>query len=223
MISFVSLPVSVSRLCIFFMAVCALIVAMPAVTVACEAEPDNAEQKLVNLLADMSSLSGEFEQLQYDVDGELLQSSNGNFSLARPGKLLWHTLEPFPQKLVTDGETLWLYDPDLEQVSVQTVGAQLNQTPAVILSGDLAQLQAHFDVTALEEGVGFELRPKQASEYFQRLTLRFNNNVLASMQLLDGFGQDTQFQLKALEYNPELNDELFNFEAPEGTDILIND
>lgn len=186
----------------------------------------NAYQDLVTHLELMTSLEGEFEQKQYDSEGELLQSSSGDFVLARPGKLVWNTVDPFPQSLISDGDTLWLYDPDLEQVSVQAIGDSLKQTPAVIISGDLAQIKADFDVAA--KGTGgdqqvFDLRPKHGSEYFQRLTLMFTDGRLTQMRLLDGFGQDTQFVLSNLSYNQALGDQRFTFTAPPGTDVLINE
>jgi len=186
----------------------------------------NAHQALATQLAQMVSLKGLFIQRQYDSEGELLQHSRGDFAMARPGKLVWNTLDPFPQHLITDGETLWLYDPDLEQVSVQAVGDSLKQTPAVIISGDLAQIEADFDVTTKTldaQTQSFNLRPKRSSEYFQRLTLVFTEGQLTSMQLLDGFGQDTQFELSDLSFNQALADQLFTFTAPAGTDVLINE
>jgi len=186
----------------------------------------SAGQALAAHLTEMTSLKGLFVQHQYDSEGELLQRSSGDFAMARPGKLVWNTLDPFPQNLITDGETLWLYDPDLEQVSVQAIGDSLKHTPAVIISGDLTQIASNFDVTqkVISETVqAFDLRPTQSSEYFQRLTLVFTDGQLTAMQLLDGFGQDTQFELSELSYNQALADQLFTFSAPDGTDVLINE
>jgi len=199
---------------------------LPVSSVCADEPAANAHQALATQLAQMISLKGLFIQRQYDSEGELLQHSRGDFAMARPGKLVWNTLDPFPQHLITDGETLWLYDPDLEQVSVQAVGDNLKQTPAVIISGDLAQIEADFDVTTKtldEQTQAFNLRPKRSSEYFQRLTLVFTEGQLTSMQLLDGFGQDTQFELSDLSFNQALADQLFTFTAPAGTDVLINE
>jgi len=187
---------------------------------------DSAQQNLSAHLEEMTSLVGLFVQKQYDSEGELLQSSSGDFAMARPGKLSWNTLEPYPQSLISDGETLWLYDPDLEQVSVQTIGDNLKQTPAVIISGDLAQIKADFDVVLTQANgdvESFDLRPKHTSEYFQRLTLVFTKGRLTGMRLLDGFGQDTQFELSDLSYNQVLAKQRFSFTAPAGTDVLINE
>jgi len=184
-----------------------------------------AVQRLSTRLAAMSSLQGLFVQTQYDLEGELLLSSSGDFAMARPGKLAWNTLEPFPQKLITDGETLWLYDPDLEQVSVRSLGDSLKQTPAAIIAGDLSQIKTDFDVTQTLRGPEnvFELRPKRESEFFQLLTLSFSDGQLTTMELLDGFGQDTKFSLSAVTRNQPLAADLFNFVAPAGTDVLINE
>ena len=104
-------------------------------------------ENLNRLLSGFEGFSADFEQLVLDSSGTRLQQSHGQVQLQRPGRFRWRTDEPFPQLLVSDGEQLWLYDEDLEQVTQQKVDQQLSNTPALLLSGDVSAL-------ALDESSG---------------------------------------------------------------------
>ncbi len=183
------------------------------------ARADSAEA-LVKELSSVASLSGSFTQQQYGNDGSLLQESSGKFAMQRPQMLRWETTDPFPQLLVTDGATVWLYDPDLEQVTVSRLEQQVSSSPAVILSGDLATIRRHYTVSGSKGN--YRLQPND-DQAFTELRLSFRKQLLASMELLDSLGQTTRFVfngVKAAEQQPK---DYFTFEPPPGSDILINE
>lgn len=187
----------------------------------CWSDSDSVS-KLIKLLNPIESMSGNFSQIQRGSEGELLSQSSGVFRVARPGKLRWETKEPFTQLLVSDGKKLWLYDADLEQVTVSKVDDQLNQTPAVIFSGDLAAINQQFLVSSVGNGQ-FSLLPKAEEGYFQRLDLEFDSGQLSSMIILDGFGQQTIFTFTEVNTNEVITADVFVFIPPQGVDVLIHD
>ncbi len=113
--------------------------------------------------------------------------------LQRPGLFRWHTDPPLEQLLVSNGEKVWLYDPDLLQVTVQKMDQRLTHTPALLLSGDVSQISENFTITYKEGGpvIDFILTPTAKDTLFDTLRLSFRNGVINDMQLLDAVGQRT--------------------------------
>lgn len=198
-----------------------------AVTLAeANAGGEDASQSLQKLLQPMESLSGEFTQQLIDAEGETLQGSEGDFWLQKPGKLNWHTQAPFEQQLITDSDNLWLYDPDLEQVTVKNIDTTLEQSPVSILSGNIDDFNTHYAIEQIESTDKvdeFVLLPKASEALFEKLTLKFNQGVIQSMELLDSLGQITSITLVNTELNPTIATEQFMFTAPPGTDVLVDD
>lgn len=184
-------------------------------------------KSLQSLLQPMHSLQGHFVQKQFDADGELLQQSDGKFSLQRPGKFSWHTVAPFEQELISNGQTLWLYDPDLEQVSIKKVDASMQQTPAVILSGNAEQLSESFTVVELASADAdirqFTLQSRQAEPVFEQLILTFKDNLLSDLNVHDSLGQLTQFSLQQVSANNTLSAQVFEFVIPAGTEVISDE
>lgn len=181
-----------------------------------------AVQALAAKLTPLNALSGHFSQTQTAAGGEVLSRSSGEFTMQRPGLLRWETTEPFPQLLVTDGVKIWLYDEDLEQVTISAVTNQLNQTPAIIFSGDLLKIEQNFEVTHHGDS-SFTLRPKANNDAFQRLDIEFRDQLIQRMVILDGFGQTTEFQLSEVKREGPLPISLFQFVPQLGTDVLMQD
>lgn len=189
---------------------------------------------LTDKLSLLNTFSGEFEQTLIDDEGQVLQTSSGVFSLKRPGYFYWETLQPFPQLLISDLNTIWLYDPDLEQVSVRPYDDKVTQTPALLLSGDVSKVNDAYHVerasvvtdnasnTANMDEIndGFILFPKQSDTLFTRLYVEFTNDQLTAMQLHDSLGQKTLFTFSQGVYNQVIPDERFQFFPPEGVDVI---
>jgi outer membrane lipoprotein carrier protein len=185
-------------------------------TMANAADVDVLAEKLVQL----STFSGDFRQTLIDDQGEVLQESTGVFFLERPGYFHWETIAPFPQLLVSDLASIWLYDPDLEQVTVRPYDESVSQTPALLLSGDVSKMSASYDVVQTADNQ-FSLTPKNQQELYTQLMVEFAEGQLVSMSLQDSLGQTTTFTFLNGIYNQPIPSELFQFIPPEDTDVIV--
>ena len=184
---------------------------------------DQAAAQLRKQLDAMNTLQGDFVQTTYDKSGVEQETSSGNFMLMRPGKFYWKTLEPMQQLLVSNNKTIWLYDPDLETVNERAFTDDLRETPALLLSSDIAQLRKSFTVTRDEKDTSAEkytLTPKVTEGMFQHLTLVFKANQLTEFAIQDSLGQLTRCVLTNVQRNKTLPEEKFFFIPPEGVEIL---
>ncbi|MBN8431538.1 MULTISPECIES: outer membrane lipoprotein chaperone LolA [Microbulbifer] len=179
----------------------------------------DASDELSRLLQPLGAISGNFRQTLKDQKGKTLQKSSGNFSVQRPGKLRWQTGEPFPQLLVTNNKKLWLYDPDLEQVTIRPVDNRMKETPALLLGGKVEDIRGSFSVES-KKGA-YYLTPKRASAPFKSMVIRFDKRGLpAAMTVRDGMGQTTDIRFNGLQANPKLSSRIFDFKPPKGTDVI---
>ncbi|MCQ3830325.1 outer membrane lipoprotein chaperone LolA [Microbulbifer elongatus] len=179
----------------------------------------DASEELSRLLQPLGALSGNFRQTLKDQKGKTLQKSSGNFSVQRPGRLRWKTGEPYSQLLVTNNKQLWLYDPDLEQVTIRPVDNRMKETPALLLGGKVEDIRGSFTVES-KKGA-YYLTPKRASAPFKSMVIRFDNKGLPSaMTVRDGMGQTTDIRFNGMRANPNLSSHMFNFKPPKGADII---
>ena len=186
------------------------------------ADDEAAVKRLTELLNQAQTITARFSQLSLDGSGTQLQETAGELALKRPGLFRWHTDEPMEQLRVSDGKQVWLYDPDLEQVTIQSLDQRLTHTPALLLSGDVSQIRENFEITFKEGGnvVDFILKPKSKDTLFDSLRLSFRNGVLNDMQLIDSIGQRTNILFMSVKMNQPLDDKQFSFEIPEGADVI---
>ena len=200
-----------------------LLVALLAVlSLPLQAADDVAVQRLTGLLNQAQTISGRFSQLTLDGSGTQLQETSGEMALKRPGQFRWHTDAPMEQLLVSNGEKIWLYDPDLQQVTIQKMDQRLTHTPALLLSGDVSKIAESFDITLKEGGnvVDFILKPKAADSLFDSLRLSFRNGVINDMQLIDNVGQRTNILFLGVKMNPSIAASQFTFDVPAGVDVI---
>ncbi len=179
-------------------------------------------QRLTELLGQAQTLTGRFSQLTLDGSGTQLQEASGEMSLKRPGLLRWHTDAPMEQLLVSNGEKVWLYDPDLQQVTIQALDQRMTHTPALLLSGDVSKIRENFTISHKEGGsvVDFILKPKAKDTLFDTLRLSFRNRVINDKQLIDSIGQRTNILFLGVKLNQPLADSQFTFKVPEGADVI---
>jgi outer membrane lipoprotein carrier protein len=179
--------------------------------------------ELHELLSQTRSLQGDFTQVTTDQQGEVVEENTGTFAIKRPGLLRWHIEKPFEQLLVSNGETLWVYDPDLEQVTINTVDEQMQQNSALLLSSDLEQLQANYQAEEVrsqgDENV-FALVPKDQGNTFERLELQFEGDQLSGWELYTALGEKSTFTFERVKVNQPVSDDLFKFDPPPGVDVL---
>ena len=181
-----------------------------------------AAERLNDLLSRAQTMTGGFSQMTLSSNGANLQETTGTLALKRPGMFRWHTDPPLEQLLVSDGQRIWLYDPDLQQVTIQTMDKRLSHTPALLLSGDVSQLQENFDIEWSKGGSvqDFTLTPKEADSMFDSLRVSFSDGVINDMQMSDPVGQRTNILFRNVELNKPLDDAQFTFDVPDGVDVI---
>ncbi|MCZ4322720.1 outer membrane lipoprotein chaperone LolA [Pseudomonas anguilliseptica] len=199
-----------------------LLTVLSFTNVAAMADDEVAVQRLTELLNQAQTINARFSQLTLDGSGTQLQETAGQLALKRPGLFRWHTDAPMEQLLVSNGEKVWLYDPDLQQVTIQTLDQRLTHTPALLLSGDVSKIRENFDISHNEGGnvVDFILKPKSKDTLFDSLRLSFRNKVLNDMQLIDSIGQRTNILFLNVKMNEPQDDAQFTFEIPAGADVI---
>ncbi|WP_051168316.1 outer membrane lipoprotein chaperone LolA [Marinospirillum minutulum] len=183
---------------------------------------NSAAKKLQGYLKQMQTLEGSFQQLTLDARGNRMQEAQGSVQLAKPGRFYWSTEQPFPQILISNGITLWVYDPDLEQVTIQTLDKRATLSPAIILAGEATDLTKHFSISATETGkrVVFDLIPLQQDSLFEELSLDFVEGRINALQLTDSLGQKTRVDLTITQFNQPLDNQIFEFEVPPHVDVI---
>ncbi len=179
--------------------------------------------ELTRLLQQAQSLKGHFEQHLYDRDQHLLQATEGTFVVQRPGNFYWETLPPYEQLVVGNANTLWVYDPDLAQVTVREKIEQPN-SPARLLSGDLEDLAEHYAVTRADDDglTKFTLVSKGDDAMFESVQLTYRDSTLVGLLFEDAMEQVTELTFSDIELNPTIDPALFKFQAPEGVDVIID-
>lgn len=182
-----------------------------------------ARDILTRFLSGTETYQARFTQEVTDERGDLIEESSGGFSLARPGRFRWHYEEPLEQLLISDGELIWLYDVDLEQATVRSAAGALEQTPAGILVGEPGALEG-YELGMAEKSAASStivLRPLVPGQSdFRRIALGFAAGELVTLELADSFGQNTLVQFTDARVNSALDPQLFEFEVPEGTDVI---
>ncbi len=164
----------------------------------------------------------EFTQKVQDRTGALVQQSKGDFVFQRPGKFRWEYAKPVDQLIVGDGERVWIYDRDLNQVTVRRLGSALGSTPAALLAGS-SDVEKAFDLSEAGDRGGLEwleARPKDKEAGFERIRIGFGVAGVQAMELSDNFGQTTLLRFAGLERNPKVSPAEFRFEPPKGADVL---
>lgn len=168
------------------------------------------------------ALTARFKQHSIDQNGRHIQTSTGTLSILRPGKFHWHYDQPFPSEIIGDGKKVWLYDPDLKQVTIKKMQEALESSPAALLAGD-----NHFEKNYVvhskgkKEGVTWlEALPKSKDSHFETIRIGLKNAQIQSIHLLDQLGQTTKIDFYQLTLNPILKEQTFTFIPPPGVDII---
>ena len=185
-----------------------------------------AIEKLHRFLDTTHTMRADFAQIVVANNGGKAQKSSGVMYLSRPGKFRWQIDKPYEQLLVGDGEKVWIYDPDLRQVTVKIMNAALGSTPAALLvgaEGDKSALDENFSLRESGEREGLEwleATPKSTDSGFEKLAIGFAGSELKSMELHDNFGQTTTLVFSKAEINAALAPSLFRFVPPAGADVI---
>lgn len=183
---------------------------------------DEGYKKLDAFLQGLTGLEAEFRQTLRDSQGRTIETSSGTLAIRRPNRFRWDYREPHAQIVVADGERLWLYDTDLQQVTVRRLDQTLAGTPAMLLSGQ-GDLRAGFEVEHVESKDGLTwiaLTPKRSDADFRRVRLGLRGDSLAYMELEDKLGQTTLLEFTHFVRNPKTDTARFAFTPPPGADVI---
>jgi outer membrane lipoprotein carrier protein len=217
-----ALKFSRSRSWLFTHLLVACAVALPTAVYA------SALDQFKSFVATTKAAKGEFTQRQVKTDGngdanmKLSNPSTGTFQFARPGKFIWTYEKPYEQLLQADGEKLYIYDKDLNQVTVKTLGNALGSSPAAILFGsnDLEKNFALREVGAKDGIEWLQATPKTKDTTFERIGIGMRGGVPVAMELRDSFGQVSLLSFTKFEKNPPIAENQFKFVVPKGADIF---
>lgn len=187
-----------------------------------------SEAMLRQFYKDVDTLQANFEQRVSDETGFSLEDSSGTFSLSRPGKFRWDYVSddpdlPMGQQIIADGEHIYLFSPDLDQVTRRSLGDALAQVPSLVLVQSGADIDQHFMISdiGLTDGLSWvALKPRDENSSYQQLLMGFNSGVLEIIELVDGLGNVTRLTLSQVQSNIKLPKRRFEFKIPEGADFL---
>ena len=177
---------------------------------------------LDGFIKEMKTLQGQFVQTQFNANRQETQRASGTLELSRPGRFRWIYSQPYHQELIADGESLWIYDQDLDQATQKPLRLALGQAPIMLLMEN-RPLDEEFILTELgaDQGMDWvELKPRGEVSDFREVKFAFKGRMLARMQLTDAFGQITLIEFSEMKLNPALDDRHFRFTPPAGVDVV---
>ncbi len=179
-------------------------------------------EDLRHFYSNTHAMRARFEQTVFDQKGRKLQAVAGTMLLSRPNKFRWDYNKPYEQQIISDGQQVFLFDIDLQQVTVRALEQVLGTSPAALLAGGPA-VESGFMLTRLQSQGGLQriqARPKQKDSGFQVVIISFRDRQLAEMRMVDSFGQSTYIVFSEVEVNPTLTPNQFLFKAPKGVDMI---
>lgn len=210
-----------------------LLLAMVSIAVSAQTTPAIGLESLESFVKNTKSGRAAFTQVVTSPakEGQVAKTktSSGTFEFLRPNRFKFVYKKPFEQSIVSDGQTLWLHDVDLNQVSSRKLAQVLNGTPAAVIAAaaDLKGLQADFTLAALPEKAGLQwvqATPKTKDGQLQNISVGFKatdkGSELAALDILDSFGQRSVMSFSGFEVNPALSAANFQFKPPAGSDLI---
>ena len=184
----------------------------------------NPNSELSNILNEMNSLTGNFKQKVLDQNGATLQEVSGQFFFKKPNLFKWNYLEPSKSQLISDGELLYLYDPDLKQVVISQLKKLGGVSPAMLLVN--RDIKSLFEISIIKDKNGnnwFKAVPQEPEKAnFKEVFINFFQKELKSMRIIDSFDNTTEIQFIKVSLNTDINEAIFLFNTPEDIDIIKN-
>lgn len=205
----------------FMLALSAIVLALSLGTVA-QAATGPARARLDAFATGLHSLTGHFSQTLTDINGHTSKNSSGTLALQAPRQFRWDTLAPYKQTIVADGSRVWMYDPELEQVTVRIQSSEEAHSPLTVLT-DLKQMDRDFKVVEQGEHDGLvwlRLSSTGKDPQFDHADLGFDANGLARMTFRDQLGSITEIRFSGWQRNAPIPPATFNFVPPKGADVI---
>jgi len=181
----------------------------------------DAVDTLKDFVANVKTGHSAFTQVVTSPDGKKKKSSSGTFDFARPNHFRFQYAKPFEQLIVADGQKVWIYDADLNQVSSRKFTQALGATPAALLAG--GSLEKDFTLSALPSQAGLDWAqaiPKAKDGAFQSVRIGFKGHDLSALEIVDSFGQKSLLQFTQLTANAPMPADHFKFTMPQGADLI---
>lgn len=183
----------------------------------------SAIESLKTFIQEAKTVRAIFSQTLLDKDGRTIQESSGTMLFERPDKFRWTYEKPYEQLIVGDGDKVWFYDQDLDQVTVRQLDLMIGSSPAALLAGSTS-IEENFQLLEIGRNDGIEwleATPKHNDSAFEIIQLGFSpEGILKIMALRDNFGQTTLLTFSDLVKNPDLPSDLFNFTPPDDADVI---
>lgn len=186
------------------------------------AQPGSAVTRMQNFLSQVHSLKADFTQVVLNANLKQIKKSSGTLAIKRPNRFRWDYAAPNPEIIDADGKHVWMYDVELQQVTVKPLTGTLAASPAVLLAGS-NDVQKNFTVADLgpENGLDWvEVTPKVKDTDFDSVRLGFRGNLIAVMELKDALGNLTRITFSNVQVNPAIADSVFQFTPPKGADVI---
>ena len=200
--------------------VAASLIAFASLLVTAAARADSVDT-LRDFVRDVKSGRASFTQTVTAPDGAKRRSSSGSFEFSRPNRFRFAYAKPFEQLIVADGQKVWIFDADLNQVSVRKFSSALGATPAALLAG--GSLEKDFDLSsqAPQDGLDWALAlPKLKDGAFQSVRIGFKGKALVAVEITDAFGQRSMLQFTHMTANAAVPADSFRFTPPAGADVI---
>ena len=200
------------------------IVAIASLLIATAAHADTARSRMEAFSKDLTSVTADFRQTVTDANGGRGDASRGTMALEAPRQFRWVTQEPYEQTIVADGTRVWIYEPDLQQVSVRSQSGEEAHSPLTVLT-DLSQLDSQFTASESGERDGYawlKLASKAKEPEFEYAELGFSGNSLERMLFKDQLGNTTEIDFSNWRRNPKIDVSEFRFTPPKGVDVIGN-
>lgn len=183
---------------------------------------DESFEPLKNFLNNFNSLESNFVQSLINENDEVLEKSEGVLRLQQPGKFNWSYESPYTQKIISNGDVIWIFDEDLDQLTIRNIGDALDETPAGIILGN-NNISEHFiqvNMGSIEGHDWIELTPKNIEAQYSNIRIGFNKAQLGMMIIQDSLGQTTRIDFVNVKKNTDLSSSDFEFKIPEGVDVI---
>lgn len=198
-------------------------ISMLAAGLACAAAWATVSEELDHFFEDVQTYSARFQQVVLDEDFNPIEESSGRVTIKRPGRFRWDYEPPSETRIISNGDKVWIYDVELDQVTVRSYREALGSTPAALLAGG-AGISEEFEVTDLGEVNGplhwVRMVPKSADVGFEDIRIGFEDGRLRVMELVDGLGQTTRITMTEGIENEAITDSRFRFTPPDGVDVI---
>lgn len=199
----------------------AMVLAASMLAAAAGSARADAVDTLRDFVRDVKSGRADFTQTVSSPDGARRKVSSGSFEFQRPDRFRFAYARPYEQLIVGDGRKVWIYDADLNQVSVRALSQAIGATPAALLAGAALERDFVLQAQPAQDGLDWvQATPRAKDGAFQSMRIGFRGKELAQVEILDSFGQRSRLQFSRYEANPALPESAFRFVPPKGADVI---